>query len=235
VLPRPPGGDGPLDTAKQWSVDVDVVDENQQPLEGALVLCNAVLSWKTDLGLSETFAKQTDQEGRIPTWEFDEDPRLKVVICSVWKNSDDGNAGYPPETQFVISPLGGGEYELHFTLTENPHPDVAFLTLDLSGDYEQAWYTLQFELWSSEPVGYFGSRDGVQPLQSKSWSELRGNGFTIPADIAALELRLRYFYEGPGGEGFVPPYSEIQTISLGAIAAGTRNRLNLIIPARANE
>ena len=235
LLPRPPGGEGLLDTAKEWSIDVSVVDENHQPLDEASVLCGAVMSWEKALKLPATIARQTDREGRIPTWEFNEDPRLKVVICSVWKNANDGNAGYPSVTQFVLSPLGGGKYELHFTLDENPHPEVAFLTLDLSGDYEQSWYTLQFELWPSEPVGYFGSRDGPRPRQTKSWSQIRGNGFTIPVGVAAQDLYLRYFYEGPNDDGFGPPHSEVRTISVGSIDLGTSRRLQLTIPNRSNE
>jgi hypothetical protein len=235
LLPRPPGGEGPLDTAKEWEIDVDVIDENDQPLEGALVLCSTAFSWETGLELPETFARQTDGEGRVPTWEFEEDPRMKVVICSVWKNADDGNAGYPPETQFVISPQGGGKYELHFTLTENAHPDVSYLTIHPRGNYVQAWYTLKFELWTSEPTGYVGSTEGEQPSQRKSWNEVRGNGFTIPASEAAQELRLRYFYEGPDGDGLVPPYSETRTVYLGPIPAGTRQRLEPTIPNRSSE
>lgn len=230
VLPRPPGGEGPLDTAEKWRIDVRVVDEHDQPLENACVLCGAVMSWQRTLGLSSTLARTTDADGQIPTWEFDEDPRLKVVICSVWKNASDGNAEYPAATQFVVAPRGGGEYELTFQLTENPHPEVSFLTVHVAGEYQQAWYTLQFELWDEEPVGYFGSRDGPQPPQKKSWHDLRGGGFAIAAELARHDLRLRYFYEGPGGPGLVPPYSEVRTVPVGPIEPGTRRDVRLIIP-----
>lgn len=233
VLPRPPGGDGPLDTAEEWEIDVEVKDDHGEPLEGALVLCGAVMTWERKLGLAETFARETDRDGRIPTWEFKEDPRLKIVICQVWKDANDGNAGYPPASQLVYSLAGGGKYKLDYALVENPHPDRAFLALDVSGDYQQAWYTLQFELWAGQPVGYFGSREGgAAPLLKKSWNELRGNGFTIPAASAEQDLHLRYHYEGPGGEGLVPPYNEFRTVQLGAIDAGTRKRLSLRIPSR---
>jgi hypothetical protein len=208
VLPRPPGGEGPLDTAEKWKIDVRVVDEQDQPLENSCVLCGAVMSWQRTLELSSTLARTTDADGQISTWEFDEDPRLKVVVCTVWKNASDGNAEYPSATQFVFSPQGGGEYQLDFQLAENPHPEVAFLTLHLAGEYEQAWYTLQFELWAEEPTGYFGSRDGRQPCQKKTWHDLRGGGFAIPADLARQDLRLRYFYEGPDGPGLVPPIAK---------------------------
>lgn len=232
VLPRPPGGEGPLDTSKKWKIDVRVVDEQNQPIENARVLCGAVLSWQRTLQLSSTMARTTGADGQIPTWEFDEDPRLKVVICTAWKNATDGNAEYPSATQVVFSPQGGGEYQLTIQVTENPHPEVAFLTLQLAGEYQQAWYTLQFELWDEEPAGYVGSRDGPQPFQKKPWHDLRGGGFAIPADLARYDLRLRYFYEGPGGPGLVPPYSETRIIPVGPIEPGTRRQVRLTIPDR---
>lgn len=233
VLPRPPGGEGPLDTAEEWRIDVEVKDDNGGSLQGALVLCGAVMNWEYELRLAEMLARETDRDGRIPTWEFKEDPRLKIVICNAWKNANDGNAGYPSASQLIFSIAGGGEYKLDFSLVENPHPDIAFLAFDLSGDYEQAWYTLQFELWAGEPVGYFGSREGsAQLFNTKAWNELRGNGFALPAATAAQDLQLRYHYEGPGGEGLVPPYNEIRTIHLGAIEPGTRKRFSLQIPNR---
>lgn len=231
LLPRPPGGEGPYDTAEKWKIDVRVVDEQDQPLENASVLCGAVMSWERTLGLSSTLARTTDANGQIPSWEFDDDPRMKVVICTAWKNPTDGNAEYPSVIQFVLAPQGGGEYEVNFQLTENPHPETAYLTFDLSGEYAQEWFTLQFELWAEEP-GTYGSRDGPQPLQKKSWQDLRGGGFTIPSELARLDLRLRYFYEGPGGPGFVPPYSELRNIPVGPIEPGTRRRIRLLIPDR---
>ena len=235
VLPRPPGGEGPGDTNKQWKVEVQVVGQDDQPLENALVLCGAVMSWERTWGLSSAQARPTDSDGRIPTWEFDEDPRLKVVVCTVWKNATDGNAEYPSATQFIFSPQGGGEYQLSFKLTENPHPETAFLTLHPTGQFEQAWYTLQFELWAGEPTGSFGSRDGAQPWRRKSWHELKGGGFTIPADLALQDWRLRYFYEGPGGPGLVPPYSEVRTVEIGPIEPGTRRQIRPTIPNRSTD
>lgn len=233
LLPRPPGGEGPGDTNKQWKVEVQVFDEQGQPLENARVLCGAVMSWERTLGLSSTQARTTDAAGKIPTWEFDEDPRLKVVICSVWKNATDGNAEYPSVTQFILAPQGG-EYSLDFRLTENPHPEVAFLTVQPTGNYEQNWYTLQFELWAGEPVGYFGSREGPQPWQKKSWQDLRGGGITIPANLAHQDWKLRHFYEGSGGPGLVPPYSETRTVTIGPISPGTRRHIRLTIPDRSD-
>jgi hypothetical protein len=223
-LPRPPGGDGPLDTAEEWSIDVEVKDDHGEPLQGALVLCGTVMRWKYALGLDEALIRETDRHGRVPTWKFIEDPRFKIVICNASKTANDGNAGYPPVTQFVLSIAGGGESKLDFALVENPHLDIAFLELDLSGDYGQRWFILQFELWAGE-----GS---AQPFQTKAWNELRGNGFAIPAATATQDLHLRYHYEGPGGEGLVPPYNELRTIHLGAIEPGTRKRLSLRIPDR---
>jgi hypothetical protein len=232
LLPRPPGGEGPLDTAEKWKIDIDVADKAEgAPLEGALVLCGTVLRWEDALALADTMARTTDRAGRVETWEFDEDPRLKIVICNAWKNANDGNAGYPPESQVVLAPAGGGEYQLHFALNENAHPATSFVTVAASGGFEQQpWYALEFELWDGEPQGNFGQRDGPQPLQRKSWSELRGGGFTLPA-ADGRELNLRYHYEGPGGEGLVPPYNEVRTAAVGAVAGGTRRRIELTVPA----
>lgn len=224
VLPRPPGGDGPLDTAEEWSIDVEVKDDHGEPLQGALVFCGTVTKWDYVLKLDEALIRETDRHGRVPTWEFKEDPRFKIAVCDAWKNANDGNAGYPLASQIVVSIGGDGEYKLDFALVENPHLDIAFLELDLSGDYQQPWFTLNFQL--SEGQG------SAQPFQTKAWNELRGSGFAIPAATATQDLHLRYHYEGPGGEGLVPPYNEVRMIHLGAIEPGTRKRLSLQIPDR---
>lgn len=232
VVPRPPGGEGPGDTAARWKVDVHVLDDHDQPLVNAKVLCASVLSWNRALELSGVEARSTDDEGRIATWEFDEDPRLKVIVANAWKNATEGNAEYPPETQFIVSPRGGGKYQLTFRLVENRHPDVAYLTVDPSGEFEQPWYALQFELWAGEPLREFGSRDGPAPSQQKPWQSLRHGGFTIPASEAHDDWQLRYFYEGPSGPGLGPPYSELRTIRVGSIEPGTRRTIRVTIPDR---
>ena len=233
VLPRPAGGEGPLDTAEKWKIDIDVADKAEgAPLQNALVLCGTVMQWESALALADTMARTTDRAGRVETWEFDEDPRLKIVICNVWKNPNDGNAGYPAESQIVLAPAGGGEYQLHFALSENAHPDTAFVTVEASGSFEQhPWYTLDFELWAGEPQGYPGARDGPQPLLRKPWAELRGGGFTLSAADAQRDLTLRYHYEGPGGEGLVPPYNEVQAVAVGPVAGGARRRVLLNVPS----
>jgi hypothetical protein len=233
VLPRPPGGEGPFDTAEEWSIDVDVMDEQSEPIEGVLVLCGSVMRWAKELRLPETLARQSDRDGRIPTWEFIEDPRLKVVLCNAWKNANDGNAGYPSATKFAVLVPGDREYQLHFTLVETPHPAIAYLTVVLDGEYEQNWYYLDFELWAGEPEKHFGSDlDGNRPIRTTSWNELRGGGFAISAHDANQDLWLRYRYEGPSGESLGPPYSEIRQIHVGAIEPGARKRLSLRIPNR---
>lgn len=233
VLPRPPGGEGPFDTAEKWKIDIEVSDKaDGAPLSGAMVLCGTVMGWQSALELADTMARTTDRGGRVETWEFDEDPRLKIVICNVWKNANDGNAGYPLESQIVLAPAGGGEYRLYFALSENAHPEISFVTVEATGGFElQNWYTLVFEIWDGEPQSYVGARDGPQPLQRKSWSELRGGGFALPAAHGQSDLQLRYHYEGPGGEGLVPPYNEVRVLPVGTVPGGTRRRLNLVVPA----
>lgn len=230
AFPRPAGGDGPLDTDKEWTIAVDVKDNDGQPLEGALVLCGGVMRWANALHLSETMARPTDPQGQVEKWKFQEDPRLKIVLCNVWKNADDANAGYPLVVKPVVSIVGGGDYELHFALTENAHPDVAYLALDLSADYRGDWYYLDFELWAGPPSQTFSRNyEGTQPLQVKRWGEFHG-GLTIPAESARKDLRLRYHYEGQNGDN--PPYWEVRTFHVGAIEPGTRKRLYLRIPNR---
>lgn len=237
MVPRPPGGDGPLDTAEKWKIDVDVADSaDNAPLEGARVLCGTVMQWEAKVSLADTTARTSGSDGRVETWEFDEDPRLKIVICNVWKDADDGNAGYPAQVQIVAAPAGGGEYALHFELTETPHPDTAFLALDATGAFaQQSWFYLTFEVWSGEPQGNVGDQEGPQPLARKTWADMRG-GFTLPASNTADELTLRYHYEGPArGEGLTPPYNETQSVPVGAIPGGTRHRIALRIPGNQQE
>lgn len=231
LLPRPRGGEGPFDTAEEWRINVEVKEREGGPLQSASVFCAAVMKWKYELSFAPTLARETDRDGRIPTWEFKEDPRLKIVICNAWKTPNDGNAGYPPASQLVVSIASGGEYKLDFELVENPHPDLAFLTFDLSGDYDNGPYALQFELWSGNPVGYFGQHESsAQPFQTKSWQELRRGGFAIPSEVATQDMQLRYHYQGTDREGYILNYNETRTIQVGAIEPGTRKRLDLRIP-----
>ncbi|MDZ4868199.1 MAG: hypothetical protein SGI91_12840 [Alphaproteobacteria bacterium] len=232
VVPRPPGGDGALDTVEKWTVDVEVADKaDGTPLEGARVLCGTVMQWDGALALADTMARTSGRDGKVETWEFDEDPRLKIVICNAWKDANDGNAGYPAQTQVVLAPAGGGEYKLSFALDETAHPDTAYLTFDLSGAFaEQPWYYLTFEVWDGEPQSGFGDRTGPQPIARKQWGEIRGGGFTLPVADAARDLTLRYRYEGPNGPELGPPASEEHTLQVGPIAAGSRRRLSLTIP-----
>jgi hypothetical protein len=233
LLPRPAGGEGPFDTAKRWKIQITAMDQaDNARLEDAQVLCGTVMRWRNRLSLAETGARTTDSDGRA-TWEFNEDPRLKIVICTVWKNANETNAGYPGESQVVLAPAGGGEHELTFALDENPHPDTAFLALELLGTYQShEWYYLDFEVWRGAAPGEFGAREGPQPLMRRSWHEMRGRGFTLnAADTRQSALRIRYRYEGPAaGPDLRPPYSEIRTFIVGPILGGTRRRIALSIP-----
>jgi hypothetical protein len=232
AVPRPPGGEGPLDTAEKWKIDVEVADAaDATPLEGARVLCGTVMQWEKALSLADTAARTTDATGRTETWEFEDDPRLKIAICNVWKDANAGNAGYPLATQIVPVLAGGGEFKLRFALAENPHPDTAFLTFDLSGTYQHEWYYLTFEVWDGEPQGAVRDATGPQPIMRKEWSELRGAGFTLSTADAARDLTVRYRYEGPSGPDLGPPYSETRNLHVGSIEAGTRRRVAVTIPA----
>lgn len=233
VLPRPPGGDGAMDTAEKWRVEVDVSDSaDSSPLAGARVLCATVMQWQGALELEDASARTTGRDGRTEAWEFEDDPRLKIVVCNAWKDADDGNAGYPVATQIVAAPSGGGGYRLQFGLQENAHPDVSFLALDLSGTFvNHNWFYLDFELWAGAPQGAMGARDGPQPLGRKSYRELNG-GFRMPAHEAASAMTLRYRYEGPAsGDGLTPPYSEVHEMTVEPIAQGSRRTVPLTIPA----
>jgi len=237
VLPRPPGGDGPMDTTEKWKIDVDVKDSaDGTPLEGARVLCGTVLPWdmfsEGRLGVEDASARTTRQDGRVDTWEFDEDPRLKLVVCNVWKLADDGNAGYPDMMMLSGVTGGGREEQLHFVLPENPHPDTTYLTLDLSGAFkEKNWFYLTLEVWEGDPQGNVGSTDGPQPLARKTFAELKG-GFRLSNAQFANGLTLRYRYEGPAsGDGQGPPYEEVQSVPIEPVAAGTRRHIALRIPS----
>jgi hypothetical protein len=190
------------------------------------------MQWDNALAIEDTSARTTDRDGRVDAWEFDEDPRLKIVVCNVWKDADDGNAGYPVATQSVPAPAGGGEYQLHFALQETPHPDVAYLAVDLTGSYASAnWFYLTFEVWEGEPQGYVGSKEGPQPLARKTYAELKG-GFRLENAQAASGLTLRYRYEGPAsGDGLSPPYEEVQSVPIEPVTAGARRRIALKMPS----
>jgi len=233
VVPRPPGGEGAFDTTEKWKIDVQVTDgADQTPIEGASVLCGTVMQWQASLAIDNAAARISDRNGATGTWEFEDDPRLKIAICSVWKDANDGNAGYPVESQIVPVLQGGGEYKLTFALAENEHPDTAFLGLDLSGNYEHEWYYLTFEVWDGQPSVPFGDQTGPQPIVRKEWRDLRSAGFVLRSVDAGRNLALRYHYEGPSGPELGPPYNEVESLYVGPIPTGTRRRVALTIPSR---
>jgi hypothetical protein len=232
VLPIPRGGEDASDEANHWSVTVHVTDENGAPLKDALAHCGIVMSWERELELDLTAAQSTDAAGKAGPWSFTEDRRLKAVICNALKNGNDGNAGYPMKSGLLLAPHQG-ENELPISLTENPHPDTAYLAVELESDPGVSWYYLDFELWNGSPEGipfqtkYEGD---PQPIAQKSWNDLRGSGFAVPADQAAQDLYLRLKYEGPSSTDLAPPKVEFRTYQLGALDPGGRRGIRVAIP-----
>lgn len=219
VLPRPPGGEGPGDSAEEWTVRVTVHDDQDRPLAGAKVLCAAVMTWEHEITDPKFAARETDEDGAVGEWKFSEDRRLKVVLCTASKETNSGNAGYPAQLKVLASIVGGGEYDVTFALTENPHPDVAYVIVKPTGDFNRDWYGLRFDVLI----------DG-QVYASGGWPALRGSGFSLPASAEGHDVAVRYHFEGPGGSGLVPPYEELDTVALSGVSGGSRTSLEIRIP-----
>jgi hypothetical protein len=231
-LPVPKGGEDASRESNQWSVAVTVMDSNYYALPGALAHCAVLMSWERELAMDLTTARMTDEAGKTEPWTFTEDRRLKVVICNALKEQSDGNAGYPLQSA-AIPVLNQGSNEVRITLTERPHPDVAYVVVGLP-EPRANWYYLDFELWAGSPPGDvpFGTSSGWRsPLDRKSWQGLKHGGFEVRRGQPTQDLYLRLRYEGPSNsQGTGPPRVEVLNYRVGDVALGGRRRMNLSVP-----
>jgi hypothetical protein len=229
ALPVPKGGEG-NEHDDDWSVNVAVTDQNDQPLADAVVQCVVWIDWLGSPSLEAISPKITGSSGQAEPWTFTEDRRLKSVLCGAQKLSNRGNAGYPMQTKALLAPHQG-ENELEITLSENQHSDTAYLVVSLDTAPSYAWYYLQFELWDGLPPAGFGS-GGNSLIASESWQNIGNQGFTITPEHAGKELYLRYRYERPGGDSsaLVPPAISVETMSVGKVELGKRKVKRVALP-----
>jgi hypothetical protein len=231
-LPVPKGGEDASRESNKWSVAVTVTDSNYYPLPGALAHCAVLMSWERELAMDMTTARMTDEAGKTEPWTFTEDRRLKVVICNALKEQNDGNAGYPLNSAVRLS-LNQGVNDVRITLTERPHPDVAYVVVNVP-EPAVNWYYLDFELWAGPPPGDlpFGVSGGwTRPLDKKSWRDLKRGGFAVRRGQPTQDLYLRLRYEGPSNaQGTGPPSVEVLNYRVGDVALGGRRRMNLSVP-----
>lgn len=127
VLPVPKGGEDTGDTDNHWSVTVTVIDQDDNPLAGALAQCMVLIDWLDGHSLEEIAPRITHKSGSADSWEFTEDRRLKSVLCgaqkrSDWEDPDPRNANYPFRAMMLLAPHRG-ENDLEIRLTKNSPPD----------------------------------------------------------------------------------------------------------------
>lgn len=121
VLPVPKGGEDTSDTDNHWSVTVTVIDQDGNPLAGALAQCMVLIDWLDGHSLEGIAPRITHSSGSADSWEFTEDRRLKSVLCSAQKSSDSRNPDYPFRTMMLLAPHQG-ENDIEITLTKNSRP-----------------------------------------------------------------------------------------------------------------
>lgn len=114
VLPVPKGGEDTSDTDNHWSVTVTVIDQDGNPLAGALAQCMVLIDWLDSHSLEGIAPRLTNSSGKADSWEFTEDRRLKSVRCGAQKPSDSHdpfsdsrNADYPFRTMMLLAPHQG--------------------------------------------------------------------------------------------------------------------------------
>ncbi len=226
-VPVPKGGEA---EDEGFSVAVSVQDEEGRPLPGALVTCAIAFAWSDGVAVDFDHAHLTDILGHVDPWEFHEDRRLKAVICGATKPAGSGNAGFPAATA-TVAPILKGENEVEIELREKPHPDTAYLDIQLAHPPQASWFYLNYELWPGPPgdIPFGGSAEsGQRPIVSASYAD----NFAIPAAEASSDLYLRYRFEGPSASGEGPPSAVIQTVHVGPLEAGRRRVLTLDLPSQ---
>jgi hypothetical protein len=122
VLPVPKGGEDTSDEDNHWSVIVTVIDQDGNPLAGALAQCIVLIDWLDSYSVEEIAPRITHRSGSADSWEFTEDRRLKSVLCGAQKPSDSRNGDYPFRTMMLVAPHHG-ENDIEITLTENSPSD----------------------------------------------------------------------------------------------------------------
>ncbi|MEI9991269.1 MAG: hypothetical protein WDM86_14635 [Rhizomicrobium sp.] len=219
--PAPKGGEA---ADEGFSVAVSVHDEEGRPLPGALVTCAIAFAWSDGVAIDFDHAHVTDLLGHVDPWEFHEDRRLKAVICGATKPAGSGTAGFPT-AMATVAPILKGENEVEIDLHENPHPDTAYLDIELAHPPQVNWFYLNYELWPGPPgdIPFGGSAEsGQRPIVSARYAD----DFAIPAADASSDLYLRYRFEGPSG-------AVSQTVHVGPLEAGRRRVLTLDVPWQA--
>ncbi len=170
-------------------------------MPGALVTCAIAFAGATAWESISTIHTSPTSSAMSNPGNSTRDRRLKSVICGATKSADTGNAGFPKATA-IVAPLVKGENEVEIELHENPHPDTAYLDIELAHPPGGGWFYLKYELWPGPPgdIPFGGSAEsGQRPIASASYAD----DFTIPAADASSDLYLRYSFEGAPASGEV--------------------------------
>lgn len=224
VLPAPKGTEDPEDESNKWYVDVSVVDDDGQPVEGAMVRMAVVMVWETGANLSVNDPATTGKDGRIAERVFTEDPKLKAVIVEAEKAAGPANAAYPRAQEIALKVTRGSRVSVRVLLREDAHPETAFLKLDAEVKPHAQWYYLHFQLWDGPPAGEFLRRDEhPRLLQQTSLGVMPERSLVIGREHAGKDLYLRHHYESG-------PERETVTTHVGPISTSARSYLKLKVP-----
>jgi hypothetical protein len=245
MLAPPPGADD-MEKKENWTpVDVMAVDSEGNPIENATVYLDLVQFWSSDPDLDGDrpwWSKDKTGSDGIAHMKLQKDPRFKRLVIRV--RHEPGSGGYNEPT--TIGACTGHEdarlaatlpapkvpYDFKVVMPQRPHPDSAFLAIELHSpgtaaasknltshnvklalttDSELPWYDGHKTFNDYAILRSGGLRDifmkDSQRLVFKLGSELAGHSLTLHV----LERDYTTYDEA---------YREIRTVCIDRIALG---------------
>lgn len=121
--PTPGGGGEAFDRERQWRVKLIVLDEDDNPIVGALANCAAAPGW-SEGGLQYGSGKLTNDRGEA-TFVMDWTPNVTLAGCLAFKPATQTESGYAPGTTLLSTAPPGARLQTRITLRERTPPGSA--------------------------------------------------------------------------------------------------------------
>jgi hypothetical protein len=254
-LGSPPGADD-MEQAENWTpIAVAVLDESGDPVEGATVTFDLVQFWHGDPELEgdrEWWTKsETDAQGIAKT-SLREDPRFKRLVIRVRHEASSGYpepktiaacVGHEPARHAASLPAPKVPYVFEVKLKPRPHPDTAFLAVELDapdaqpGDISRSLTLILTTEGDLRRNDEHRTTDEIAEVdegivQNIYLSQREKVVFKLNRDLAGRPLKLHVLERNPGHDG---SYTELAAANTGFIAAGTSRKLHrIMVPPAGN-
>jgi hypothetical protein len=254
-LGAPPGADD-MEEQENWTpVNVAVVDEAGEPIAGAKVYLDLLQFWQGEPELDgdrEWWTKDETADDGEAKMHLQEDPRFKRLVVRVRHEPETAGFNEPTTVAAAIGhddarltavlPEAKIPYSFRIVMHERPHPDAAFLAIELAtADWtvETPSRSLKLALtaepdlrWDAEHRTF--DEDAVNEtgrLRYVYLSQTERVVFRLARNLAGRPLTLHVLEHEP--TPYREAYRELATVGIAPISPGGRRDLPpLVIPTR---